>query len=54
MADATFQKIDDKITSNDPEFYGAVTYNPEDHGTAHVSVLDQKGMAVSVTTTINL
>lgn len=54
MADETYRKINDSFTSNDPEFYGAVTYNPDDHGTAHVSVLDQNGMAVSITSTINL
>ncbi|XP_043464243.1 glutathione hydrolase 1 proenzyme-like isoform X2 [Leptopilina heterotoma] len=45
--------INDTWTSNDPNFYGAVTSNPEDHGTCHVSVLDADGNAVSVTSTIN-
>lgn len=45
--------INDTWTSNDPNFYGAVTSNPEDHGTCHVSVLDEDGNAVSVTSTIN-
>jgi len=47
-------KIDDFKTVNDPQFYGAITYSPEDHGTSHVSVLDANGLAVAVTSTINL
>ena len=47
-------KINDSFTSNDPEYYGAVVYTPEDRGTSHVSVLDGDGMGVSITSTINL
>ena len=47
-------KINDAQTYNDPSYYGAVTYNPEDKGTSHISILDQNGMAVSVTSTVNL
>lgn len=54
LAEETRAKINDSFTSNDPEFYGAVTYQPDDHGTSHVSVLDGDGMAVSATSTINL
>lgn len=50
----TRMKIKDDVTFNDPNYYGAVTYNPEDKGTSHISVLDPNGMAVSVTSTINL
>ncbi len=54
LAAETYAKINDSFTYNDPGFYGAVTYNQEDHGTAHISVLDGNGMAVSVTSTVNL
>lgn len=54
LAAETFAKINDSYTYNDPEFYGAVTYSPEDSGTSHVSVLDANGMAVSATSTVNL
>lgn len=54
FADEAFEKIDDATTSQDPAFYGAVQWQPEDHGTSHVSVLDGDGLAVSATTTINL
>lgn len=47
-------RIKDDETFNDPEHYGAKFYNQEDHGTAHISVLDENGDAVSVTSTINL
>lgn len=57
MAEQTRKKIDEKVasgTSNDPSFYGAFTHGPNDHGTSHVSVIDPSGLAVSVTSTINL
>lgn len=50
----TRAKMDDSTTCNDPQFYGAVSYTPEDKGTSQVSVLDGDGMAVAVTSTINL
>lgn len=50
----TRAKINDSFTSNDPAYYGAVTYTPDDKGTSHTSVLDADGMAVSATTTVNL
>lgn len=46
--------IEDRHTYNDSEHYGAVTASPENHGTAHISVLAPNGDAVSVTSTINL
>ncbi|EFX69481.1 hypothetical protein DAPPUDRAFT_113641 [Daphnia pulex] len=48
LAAETYAKINDSFTYNDPGFCGAVTYNQEDNGTAHMSVLDGNGMAVSV------
>lgn len=47
-------EIEDDITFNNPLHYGAIFYSPEDHGTAHVSVLSPEGDAVSVTSTIDL
>ncbi|XP_058828929.1 scoloptoxin SSD14-like [Topomyia yanbarensis] len=52
-ADYIRSKIDDDCTFTDYEFYGADFTTPEDHGTAHVSVLAPNGDAVSVTSTIN-
>ncbi|XP_024939559.1 glutathione hydrolase 1 proenzyme isoform X2 [Cephus cinctus] len=46
--------IRDDWTSSDPTYYGAVTDQIEDSGTAHISVLAPDGSAVSVTATINL
>ncbi|XP_046644963.1 scoloptoxin SSD14-like isoform X2 [Daphnia pulicaria] len=54
LAAKTYAKINDLLTSNDPAFYGAVTYNPDDQGTSHISVLDGNGMAVAITSTVNL
>ena len=36
-----FLTINDTTTVSDPEFYGANFYNEDDHGTAHLSVVDQ-------------
>jgi len=49
-----FEQIQDDSTVNDAKHYGAVFYTPEDHGTAHVSVIAANGDAVSVTSTVNL
>lgn len=38
----------------DPKHYGAIFYNNDDHGTAHISVLAENGDAVSVTSSINI
>jgi gamma-glutamyltranspeptidase/glutathione hydrolase/leukotriene-C4 hydrolase len=53
VAAETYAKINDSFTSNDPEFYSAVAYSQEDHGTSHISVLDGNGMAVAITSTVN-
>ncbi|EFX74307.1 hypothetical protein DAPPUDRAFT_57425 [Daphnia pulex] len=54
FVDETRSKIKDSVTFDDPEYYGAVSHTPEDNGTSHVSVVDGNGMAVAVTSTINL
>jgi len=50
----SFQKIDDDSTVNNAKHYGAVFYTPDDHGTAHLSIIASNGDAVSITSTINL
>ncbi|XP_043236998.1 scoloptoxin SSD14-like isoform X1 [Amphibalanus amphitrite] len=46
--------IDDSRTFNDPDHYGVDVAPVSDSGTAHVSVIDAEGNAVSVTSTVNL
>lgn len=53
FATETYNKIDDTQTFDDPNYYGTIGTNPDDYGTAHLSVLDGDGLAVSLTTTIN-
>lgn len=48
------RELSDKRTWQDPEHYGAVYSQPDDHGTAHISVVSPDGDAVSVTSTVNL
>lgn len=45
--------INDEFTSEDFEYYGAKYDNPEDHGTAHISILMPNGDAIAATATIN-
>lgn len=45
--------IDDLQTFNDTKHYGANYSMPEDHGTAHVSIIAPNGDAVAITGTIN-
>lgn len=47
------KKIDDRRTHNEPGYYGEHFAAPEDHGTAHISILAPNGDAISVTGTIN-
>ncbi|XP_047488564.1 scoloptoxin SSD14-like isoform X2 [Penaeus chinensis] len=47
-------QITDDRTFQDPEHYGAFTADPDDHGTAHFSLLAPNGDAISVTSTVNL
>lgn len=42
-----------KVAQPSKNYGGIAQYQPPDHGTSHVSVLDQYGNAVSATTTIN-
>lgn len=53
-AEATRMTIKDNATSSDPKDYGAIYYNTDDHGTAHLSVLSEEGDAVSVTSSVNI
>ncbi|XP_049941993.1 scoloptoxin SSD14-like isoform X1 [Schistocerca serialis cubense] len=53
-AESIRAQISDSVTYNDPGHYGAVLSQPDDHGTAHISVIAPNGDAVSVTSTINL
>ncbi|XP_054274765.1 scoloptoxin SSD14-like [Macrosteles quadrilineatus] len=47
-------QIKDDQTFEDPAHYGAVFYNAEDHGTAHISILAPDGDAVAVTSSLSL
>lgn len=51
FVDQVRKKIRMNVTHN-PQYY-TVTPGPDSQGTAHISVLDQYGMAVSVTSSIN-
>jgi gamma-glutamyltranspeptidase/glutathione hydrolase/leukotriene-C4 hydrolase len=54
MAYDSFLAINDSFTVNNASYYGADFYVPDDHGTAHVSILAPNGDAVAVTSTVNL
>ncbi|XP_066137785.1 scoloptoxin SSD14-like isoform X1 [Euwallacea fornicatus] len=47
-------RITDDKTFTDPKHYGAIFYTKPDHGTAHISIIDENGDAVSATSSINL
>lgn len=53
-ADEIRRNTRDNETSNQPEKYGGVYFNPPDAGTAHVSVISEEGDAVSVTSTLDI
>jgi len=46
--------VNDELTNNTYEYYGAEFYQPDDHGTSHTSVIDAEGNGVAVTSTVNL
>lgn len=56
MSDAFIKQSASKIdnVTHSPDYYGGVQYFQDDHGTAHVSVVDKEGNAVAVTTSVNL
>jgi gamma-glutamyltranspeptidase/glutathione hydrolase/leukotriene-C4 hydrolase len=47
------ERINDTTTFEDPLHYGAEYWTPVDEGTSHFSIIDENGLAVSVTSTIN-
>lgn len=56
-SDLIRNQINDETTFDDPSHYGFAEENGigvNDHGTAHMIVHDQNGLAVSTTTTVNL
>lgn len=53
-ANSVRSQIMDDRTYEEAGHYGAVFYNPEDHGTAHISIISPEGDAVAVTSTVNL
>ena len=53
FAERTRAAIDDSRTY-EPSHYGTVSVMKNDHGTAHVSVVDSEGNAAAVSTTINM
>jgi len=49
--------ISQNITDNrthPPSYYNPIFDVPEDHGTSHTSIVDENGMAVAITSTVNL
>ncbi|CAO1618589.1 unnamed protein product [Jaminaea pallidilutea] len=47
-------KINDSTTINDVNYYEPLFDSVEDHGTTHISVVDDDGMSVGITSTVNL
>ncbi|THH27848.1 hypothetical protein EUX98_g6344 [Antrodiella citrinella] len=52
-ASLIFTNLTDDRTHT-PEYYQPVFTVPEDHGTSHSSIVDKNGMAVAITSTVNL
>lgn len=52
--DDVLKKIKDSKVTHDQEFYGGKEYFVPDNGTAHMSIIDQYGNAISVTSTVNI
>lgn len=52
-ASEIFGNITDDMT-HPPEYYKPIFDMPSDHGTSHTSVVDSTGLAVSITSTVNL
>ncbi|EJU04431.1 gamma-glutamyltranspeptidase [Dacryopinax primogenitus] len=48
-----WEMIDEKRTHT-ADYYGPIFDIPADHGTTHMSIVDKDGMAVALTTTVNL
>lgn len=48
------QKVRESERTHDQEFYGGKEYFIPDHGTAHMSIIDGSGNAISVTSTVNI
>ncbi|OBZ68184.1 Gamma-glutamyltranspeptidase 1 [Grifola frondosa] len=53
FSDLIFPNMTDDRT-HPPEYYNPVYDVPIDHGTSHSSIVDRNGMAVALTTTVNL
>ncbi|XP_037970806.2 glutathione hydrolase 1 proenzyme isoform X2 [Plutella xylostella] len=53
FASSIRMKINETMTSNDTDTYGADKYMKGDSGTAHISIMAPNGDAVSVTSSIN-
>ena len=50
---SAYQRINDSFTVNEATFYNGSSLTPDDHGTAHVSIIAPNGDAVSVSSSIN-
>ena len=53
-AQVMVNNITDASTSQDPAYYGAITYDPDPAGTSNMAAIDRYGNGVSLTSTINL
>ena len=50
---SAYHSINDSFTVNEASFYNVSSLTPDDHGTAHVSIIAPNGDAVSVSSSIN-